>query len=61
MDIYEYAKKYDADYMDMSTGYIYKVQAYNHDKKMGLPTPGIPVVDSTGNLIGYAKKNMEDD
>ena len=29
MDIYEYAKMFDADYYDHKTGNIYKIQNYN--------------------------------
>lgn len=57
MDIYEYAKTYNADYYDYNTGYIYKVQDYNRAIKLGLPTPGIKIVDSDGNALGYAIKN----
>lgn len=56
MDIYKYAKEFDADYYDYNTGYIYKVQNYNRCLKFGLPTPGIEVVDQFGNTIGYAKQ-----
>lgn len=55
MDIYEYAETTNADYYDFSTGYIYKVQDYNKAKKLGLPTPGIEVVDIFGNHVGYAR------
>lgn len=56
MDIYKKAKEMDADYMDMNTGYIYKIQDYNRAKRMGLPTPGIAVYDSDGNFIGIARE-----
>lgn len=56
MDIYEYAKEYNADYYEPSTGYVYKVQDYNRAIKLGLPTNGIEVYDSFGNFIGYAQK-----
>ena len=59
MDIYEMAKTMSADYMDMNTGYIYKIQEYNQAMKFGLPTPGIRVTDSDGNTIGYARKIKE--
>lgn len=56
-DIYEYAKEYDADYLDNHTGYIYLVQEYNRAIKLGLPAIGIRVLDSTTNtIIGIAKK-----
>lgn len=59
MDIYAYAKSidYNADYYDHHTGYIYKIQDYGRALKFGLPTPGIMVSDSNGNLIGVARKN----
>lgn len=56
MDIFEQAKKFDADYLDMHTGYIYKIQAYNRAKRLGLPTPGIEVYDSDGNFIGIVRE-----
>jgi hypothetical protein len=56
MDIYKQAKEMDADYMDVNTGYIYKIQDYNKAKKLGLPTAGIEVYDSEGNFIGIAKE-----
>ncbi len=56
-DIYEYAKTYDADYLDNHTGFIYLVQEYNRAIKFGLPTSGIRVLDSSTNtIIGIAKK-----
>jgi len=58
MDIYEWAKSHDADYMDPTTGYIYKVQEYNRMKKFFGIDSDIKVVDSmTGQLVGYARKN----
>lgn len=59
MDIYEQAKKFDADYYDQQTGYIYQIQAYNRALKFGLLTPGIGVTDFNGNFIGYARKLSE--
>jgi len=56
MDIFKYAQEYDADYMDMHTGYIYHVQEYNRAKKFGLPTIGIRVSDDEGNNIGYVRE-----
>lgn len=58
MDIYKYAEdlNYAADYMDMSTGYIYLIKQYGECIKNGLPTQGIEVVDQDGKLIGYAKR-----
>ena len=54
-DIYEWAKKNNADYYDPHTGYIYLVQEYNRAVKLGMPTSGIRVVDG-GRVIGVAKK-----
>ena len=59
MDIYEYAKQFDADYYDMYTGYTYGIQEYNHAIKLGLPTEGIKVYDASGQLIGIARKKGE--
>lgn len=57
MDIYKQAKEMDADYYDPSTGYIYKIEAYNRAIRFGLPTMGINIVDSnSGELIGYARE-----
>lgn len=55
MDIYKYAKEYNADYTDRN-GNIYKVQDYNNAIRNGLPTPGIKVYDWQGNFIGIAQK-----
>ena len=55
MDIYEYAKEFNADYIDKH-GNIYKVQDYNYAIKNGLPTEGIKVFDNEGNFIGTALK-----
>lgn len=56
MDIYEYAKMFDADYYDHKTGNIYKIQNYNKAVRLGLPTKGIEVYDCYGNFLGIAKK-----
>jgi hypothetical protein len=65
MDIYEYAESinYRSDYMDMNTGYIYCIQEYGRAIKFGLPQllPGIRVIDSQGNVLGYARKEENDD
>ena len=54
MDIFEQARNFpNADYMDMSTGYIYHIKAYNFAKQAGLPTEGIGVTDSKGNFLGF--------
>ena len=55
MDIYEYAKKFDADYIDQQ-GNIYKIQSYNRAIKLGLPTRGIEVYDYDNNFIGVARQ-----
>ena len=59
MDIYNYAKKYNADYHDPYTGNIYKVQEYNRAIKLGLPTTGIKVYDWQGNFLGVAVKKED--
>lgn len=56
MDIYEQAKEMNADFYDYRTGYTYLIQEYNRAVKLGLPTPGIRVMDSDGNIIGVAKQ-----
>jgi len=56
MDIFEYAKEFNADYYDPNNGVIYKVQDYNKCKKLGILTNGIEVVDLDGNPIGYVKE-----
>ena len=55
MDIFKYAKEYDADYYEARTGYIYKVQDYNRALRFGLPTNGIEVYDTLGNFIGVVR------
>ena len=58
-DIYAYAESidYNADYYEMRTGRIFKIQNYGRAIKAGLPTNGIEVVDSlTGEFIGFATK-----
>ena len=56
MDIYEYAKEFNADYMDKSKGLIYKVQEYNDKIIRGLPTDGIKVYTLEGEFVGVAEK-----
>ena len=56
MDIFAYAKEFNADYYD-NNGKIYKIQEYNHAKRQGLPIDGIRIVDViTGNTIGYIRE-----
>ena len=57
MDIYKYAEEinYNADYMDISTGRIFKIQDYGLALKRGLPVEGIAVYEDN-KFIGYAKK-----
>lgn len=58
MDIFEYAKIYDADYFDFHTGYIYiyHVQDYNRLKRLGIPTNGI-MVSVNRKIIGVVHPN----
>ena len=56
MYIYEWTETHNADYMDMSTGYIYKVSEYKNSERLGLPNFGIRVTNSEGKTIGYAKR-----
>ena len=58
MDIYEYAKEYDADYMD-SRGNIFKVQDYNNALRSGVPVEGIKVYDFEGNYLGIAERKKK--
>ena len=51
MNIYDQAKKMNADYYDPHTGYTYLIQEYNRAIKLGLPTEGIRVV-CNGDVIG---------
>ena len=62
MDIFEQAKKMDADYYDIHTGYTYLIQEYNRAKRFGLPTLGIRVLGPDGKIIGMVteKENEED-
>ncbi len=59
MDIFDYAKEFNADYYDPNTGNIYKVQNYNKCKKLGLPTNGVEVTDIEGKTIGYVPENKK--
>ena len=61
MDIFEYAKEYDADYYEMQTGNIYHVQEYNRAKRLGLPTPvdGIRV-SRDGETIGVVREHKKE-
>ena len=56
MDIFEYAKEFNADYYDPVKGVIYKVQNYNQNKKIGIPVDKIEVTDLDGNTIGYVSE-----
>lgn len=59
MNIYKYAvENPHADYMDMNTGYIYKIPEYVYKLKYD-PEAKIRVVDSLdGATIGYARKDI---
>lgn len=62
MDIYKWAEEnnYSADYIDMNTGYIYKVQEYGQMKE-GNPNARIRIVDlSDPGKIKIAKKKGDD-
>lgn len=53
--------KMKVDFMDQSTGLIYKIQAYMHDRDMGLPLIGLPVVDPMlGKVVGYVENEEMD-
>lgn len=54
-DIYKWAKKYNADYYDMHTGYTYHVQEYNLAVSRGVVPEGIKV-SYDGEFIGIARK-----
>ena len=61
MDIYEYAESinWNADYMDINSGYIYKIRESGIARKLfNLELP-IKVYDSYGNFIGYAEENKK--
>ncbi len=59
MDIYEYGKSinFNADYYDMHSGYIYKLQEFKKVKDD--PKARIRVTDTEGNTIGYANRKGE--
>ena len=59
MDIYEYAKEYNADYYDFHTGRIFLVQEYNDKIKSGDLDAKIRVITTSGDFIGYARKKDE--
>lgn len=57
MDIYEWAKEHNADYMDCNYN-IYKVQKYNNMLKSGFTPKGIEVYTYEGEFLGFAlRKN----
>ena len=60
MDIYKYAEdiNYGADYYEMQTGQIYKIQDYGKELKEN-PDARIAVTDTQGNLLGYVKKKSQ--
>lgn len=55
MNIFDYAKEYNADYYDPTKCLIYKVQDYNNRKKQEESNSniGIEVVDLDGNTVGF--------
>ena len=55
MDIYEWAKSNNADYQD-GNGNTYLVQKYLRERMFFGDEAKIEVVDYTGTLIGYAKR-----
>jgi len=55
MDIYSWAEENNADYLDLRTGLIYKVQEYNKIKKID-PDAVIEVRDMNGYHAGHAVK-----
>lgn len=56
MDIYAWAEEIDADYYDDDTGYVYRIKAYNHAIRNGLPTHGIEVYGPHDEFIGIAAR-----
>lgn len=61
MDIYEWAKENNADYMDMRTGMIYQVQDYNRRLREGEKDARIMVRNISGDLCGHAVKKGDRD
>lgn len=59
MDIYEYGENinFNADYYDMHSGYIYKLQEFKKVKDD--PKARIRVTDAEGNTVGYANRKGE--
>lgn len=55
--LFDRAKVVDADYLDMNSGYIYRIQEYNRAKRFGLPpvVPGIRVFSLAGEYVGYVE------
>ena len=46
------------DFMNLATGYIYKIQEHERSITFGLPVNGIKVVDSLdGSIIGYVEED----
>lgn len=58
MDIFEWAENMpNADYYDISTGYVYCIAEYTKQKEMGIDPKRIRIVDSmTSETIGFAEK-----
>ncbi len=54
MNIFEYAKEFNADYYDPANCLIYRVQDYNNSKlDPSNNINRIEVVDLDGNTVGY--------
>lgn len=45
------------DFMEIGTGYIFKIAEHERAVKFGLPVNGIRVIDSLGNEIGIVEES----
>lgn len=45
------------DFMEIGTGYIFKIAEHERAVKFGLPVNGIRVIDSLGNDIGIVEES----
>ena len=46
------------DYMEMSSGYIFKIAEHERDLKLGLPVNGIKVVEHMdGSVVGIVEED----
>ena len=58
MSSFKDALNMGVDFMDLRTGYIYKIQEHERSITLGFPVNGIKAVDSLdGSIIGYIEED----